>query len=1193
MSYAEKMKALRLISRAYEEQDRNSTNAMAIKLRERNARKRREEKETAMMEAEDEQSCAERDRYRRKLQKAANAGIEKKRQARLMREIEEREARELGEPTDRAGIARAKERRRLLALDKLEDIRLLARNGGEQNFVTVLEYLMHRPLKDIVKKGLLPEFVSCARAKWLRTRFMLARLLQRLLVELKQWGVASEKTQASDSEDSWDDSSDDEGKKKPTPWLTLLGVLQMLSELPTTNNDIALLLIDMWVTIADTMCSKVGLGVFVSIGGLKAFYTIAKYTTSMRILQKCSMIIKHISQWDCGGSVVAQDILTSGALEMCDILAGPTDPKLVNDLAVVKEKTNVSDAEIERALERERKEKEQKEAEQLKREEDDKRKQKEIAGPETSPRTLRRELAAEERRQKRVEERRKKERERNPHVEQEEAAKVEQKVKTSTSRNRRPGAIEDFLSTLHDDDDGTAVSASSMPLEVEMFQRETREIVVLFLYNMSKHKSANYRLISNGAITIACHCIQWDRYNSRVRHESDLFHNLCIRTILKMLICLPGHKLTSYLEGSFSRAGEHQTVMHGKRQRLPLLHQIIAWILDRTDAVAHEPSTSISIIETISELRYACGELIKIQCSASEGVNAWRTYSESIKRICTAVIPKEVKGLLARMPEQTKTPRGLTNREMRAFLRNRRRIKPSPETLALQALVETYEAMKIELGCIYTTATGISLKNMPPVVDENMQEKSRKEKQLDLVRTIKRHSELFRVHYHASDAKRREGVDILLEALEQLRPSTPGAVGAIEASLPTMRDNWVYGIKTERMSDIFARSLSIVSDDEDAAARILRLGIGKHLVEIVRAKGTSPKRWYWIVRAVTNMSQHIRMRSELIKGNCLASLLACCQLAHSSGPLQYPAATEHERSEEERGNAEGDISSHKAMPDPAVSALFFDWEIIHLNQTTAKNVALALERLSINKTTRSWMVSKGVFLSLKRLVTLHFFPYVLMQVATTIENIVEERQAARMATKEGAMLILFQLWQATCNVKLVEAIDGGLVSSIKRKTKAAIFRIANHRCIEALDQILHLATYANYPEEKELVVSCSSALVTYSSPPLESYSKNKTAEVLIANPKFVQVMQRLASFQDENVLRALAMVGRNLSKFEAGVRVLSHPFLIYMFECMKRSKYQETKLFALTAAINVNRDEVVRKPNTVELLKGLIKSIND
>ena len=73
-----------------------------------------------------------------------------------------------------------------------------------------------------------------------------------------------------------------------------------------------------------------------------------------------------------------------------------------------------------------------------------------------------------------------------------------------------------------------------------------------------------------------------------------------------------------------------------------------------------------------------------------------------------------------------------------------------------------------------------------------------------LVDKIMHHCELFRVHYHESIEKRREGIDMLLEKLSILLPETEGSLEIFECSLPILKDNWLVAkIKHKKMADIF------------------------------------------------------------------------------------------------------------------------------------------------------------------------------------------------------------------------------------------------------------------------------------------------------------------------------------------------------------------------------------------------------
>jgi hypothetical protein len=1116
------MVALRLISKAYEEQDRQSTSAYSAKLRERKERKHREYQEAVLMKEEDVLALHHRDFMRRLKFEAAAAIRAKEMEERLEREIEERLAQEDGEPTTFAAKQRAIERRRKIEEDKLNDIKRLARNGGEQNYATVLSYVMGHSLKNILELDLIPSIQECSKAKWQQTQYTLLRIIEQYFQQLRSL-----------EPDSDDDSDDDEvPNRNEMVWNSLLEILKSSSKNVSSNEDMLHLLINIWTSFAGTMYSREGLRAFVSMGGVEALHTISSKSMSMKILESCGTLVEYYSAFDCGGSLNAKIMLEHGALEICDILVGNNKMETQGIFG-----DGIDDTEV-----------------------------------ESEPLLTRNELEG-------------------MTLKELKTIARANGVEPATAKSIRESWMDVILNALAEKEKERLLKEAEEPEvtpeanpEDESVQRHLRENVLFFLCNLSRHKSANVHMVSKGAISIVCRCLQWDRYNSRNPSESDLFILLGINTISQMLFCLPDHKRPIVLLDLLKNHDPTKKKLLMGDQ----LDEIIAYVLDRTGHIASELQTSTTKIETILEIRQACLKLIEAHFNiGEEGIKVWQRHSKSLKRMIELIIPMEISSLNDRMPEQAKTPRGLTNRQMRNFLRQRRRAVPTQETLQFRQFIADYEhllAVCKKLQKILSKYQSGEMDNLLKLNREIRDANNKKNAQEKLVAFVKRHSELFRVHYHSSSDKRNEGMTMLLDGLERIAPSTKGFTNAAESALPTLRDNWQHGIKHLRMCDAYARVLFYVSKDPDASARILRLGIGSQLIHIVRGEGTAPKRWYWIATCFANISEHPRLRNEFIKCNGLAAVVACCQLAHSHGSS---SPDEGEESHEEREKVENMLD----VTGQPMSGTFFTWEEKHLNKKTCGLVSLTIERLSTAKSTRSWMISKGVMLPLDRLVSLSFSSIILKGVATSIHNLVEESQAARLATREGVMLILFKLWKLMCSVRVVAEIDEGAVTDIKQQTKGAIFRIASHRCIEALDQIVNLAQFARYPEERELICSCSKALETYSLPP-RSMLDSQTALLLVRNPKFLVTMQRLASFKDESVLRSLAQVGRNISKFEEGQKILSHPHLVYCFECLQNSSDDETKLIALAATLHVNENAHARQKSTISLLRGMIKSIN-
>ena len=331
------------------------------------------------------------------------------------------------------------------------------------------------------------------------------------------------------------------------------------------------------------------------------------------------------------------------------------------------------------------------------------------------------------------------------------------------------------------------------------------------------------------------------------------------------------------------------------------------------------------------------------------------------------------------------------------------------------------------------------------------------ESQEDILKFVKRHCELFRVYYHDNMDKRNEGIHILLERLSLLSPDIEGSREAFEMSLSVLKDNWILGINHKEVADIFSRSLAVVSSDEDSAARIVRLDINQILVEIVRADRTAPKRWNWVTKAMLNMAFHPRLRQSLIKGNCLSSILACCQLASATllkfnnGGIPIPMQqniTAHKKNKSNEGDEDVELQGsrenipndvHQEIDVEDITSVSLTWEEDNLNVNTLIMISEALEKLSIAKNTRGWMISKGCMLSLKRLALMYKYPYILKNVVSTIENLVEEKQAARIAARENALEVLGIVWKFMSNVKIAREIPEEDLSCIKSKTKNLYF----------------------------------------------------------------------------------------------------------------------------------------------------------
>merc|ERR1711871_1151810 len=114
-----------------------------------------------------------------------------------------------------------------------------------------------------------------------------------------------------------------------------------------------------------------------------------------------------------------------------------------------------------------------------------------------------------------------------------------------------------------------------------------------------------------------------------------------------------------------------------------------------------------------------------------------------------------------RMPDRAKTPPNLGFRKTRAFRRARRRKKPTPDVQCMLRYVDEYKQLELKYVHIYEIVSGKTLRKYHLHEDDGQEQlKHRKDSkefvqsQTDIMKFIKRHCELFRVHFHGSMEKR-------------------------------------------------------------------------------------------------------------------------------------------------------------------------------------------------------------------------------------------------------------------------------------------------------------------------------------------------------------------------------------------------------------------------------------------------------
>ena len=248
MSYKEKIQALKLISEAYAIQDEKATSTIAIKQRERRKAKEKQEYEREQMEIEDDLAYEFR-LYMRKVEKMEEAKErDRLRQERMMRELEEREEKQRGGPRTEAEREKQRKRRILIEIDRLADIKRYCKNGGERNYVTVLNYIEKQRLDQIMEKSLLGCFLTCGRrAKWPQTIYKLAKMTYNYFIELHDFVkskhlyfakiIRNEYPDGYDSEDALE-INDRFMEMTETIFKTLLEILNIITKYDTHNHEI-------------------------------------------------------------------------------------------------------------------------------------------------------------------------------------------------------------------------------------------------------------------------------------------------------------------------------------------------------------------------------------------------------------------------------------------------------------------------------------------------------------------------------------------------------------------------------------------------------------------------------------------------------------------------------------------------------------------------------------------------------------------------------------------------------------------------------------------------------------------------------------------------------------------------------------------------------------------------------------------
>ena len=186
-----------------------------------------------------------------------------------------------GGPRTDAEMEQQRKRRVLMEIDRLEDIKRFCANGGENNYVLVLEYIDNRTLNDIAEKSLFECFLKCGkRVRWPKTIYKIAIMTHKYLIELRKFVRKKDKHLLRVLEDDYPDGYDSDDlrtvennfmDRSKSIFETLLEVLQNITRYDT--HEIIDEVLTTWIHILDHLGhSKVGIAKFVEIEGIDALF---------------------------------------------------------------------------------------------------------------------------------------------------------------------------------------------------------------------------------------------------------------------------------------------------------------------------------------------------------------------------------------------------------------------------------------------------------------------------------------------------------------------------------------------------------------------------------------------------------------------------------------------------------------------------------------------------------------------------------------------------------------------------------------------------------------------------------------------------------------------------------------------------------------------------------------------------------
>ena len=145
-------------------------------------------------------------------------------------------------------------------------------------------------------------------------------------------------------------------------------------------------------------------------------------------------------------------------------------------------------------------------------------------------------------------------------------------------------------------------------------EREVRNNCLAFLSNISRYYVVSSRIVKRGGLRCVIDCIRWDRYSSRNRHESDLLHVVALGIVKRCINASTNEIRLSVLK----KAGPHDPTPENKET----LQSILSKIIDRThETIMMRILPSFTQMDTTITIRKYCIEILfAISLSTPESI---------------------------------------------------------------------------------------------------------------------------------------------------------------------------------------------------------------------------------------------------------------------------------------------------------------------------------------------------------------------------------------------------------------------------------------------------------------------------------------------------------------------------------------------------------------------------------------------